>query len=401
MSYETFFCIKTYSFKSRILIYLSFLLIGGVVLVFFHINSPIEFIFKKRDLLFEEKKINLNISQSVFCSKDNNIAPQLPDFSKMFQVTTYEPRPDEGTREKCLEVTLTNNEKKIIFSGEKIYLTYDGNYKFSNDITDFCLVFNINKSNKVNGSLKAKIGEKIIEESFELLSSEKELKDFKDEDAEALSLKQAICLGPDLFLDLTRAQSPILNRLIFPSKNVCYVKNGDLLIFKDKNWFISEGEDTKKFSLARINNISQTAIDLDYWKLGELFKRKIKIVRPSQGGAFHVGEDFITDINVRTKRQISCKIQGQRLVMTEKDMFYKKEGVWKKASHEDLITVKNATEFLIFEKLDLSSPEKKFLGYVFNSDKTQVVKIDKILTKKISGFSVKKPPSFPQNKKRR
>ena len=376
-----------------------------------YINLPVKNFQKKEVKLSANKHESLAISDKAFSVKGLGANALFSDFSKKIELGLYDPRPDESRKQKFIEVKLqSDKETRVISSGEKIYLYYDRGYKFSKVPTEFWLMFSSINSNNVNVVVRAcykdvEGNDLSKEESFELVASTQGLNLLSDsEEEEVLALKNAIYLGPDLFLDMCDKDNghSHLHRLMFLSNDMCHVKKGDHLIFKEGKWQVAgRGIDTKSYSLARVNSINDKGLEIDCWKVGKVKKYKIILNKANHGTTLRVGEDFITELNVRTKRQISCKIQGQRVIINEKDLLYKKEGIWKKGSILDFENQKDATEFFIFEKLDAVSPVKSILGYVFNNDKTQVVKVEKNIIKKIAGKqSAAKPPvnNQPVNK---
>jgi hypothetical protein len=361
-----------------------FALFGGVL---YYVNSPVNFLEKGHTLNEKKKKKALEIPANIFPLSSLSLPSNL-GLSDKFQITSFEPRPDEGKKEKYFEVTLlSDNSSKVALPNEKIFLYYDQNLKFAAAETDFYLkLASLNKDVvKVTaiGAYKTLDGrDKINETSFEVKILEPANSSLSEEE-DFLSLKKAIFLGPDLSLDLldkTESHRQ-LNRLIFLSKNTLYVKEGDILVYKDNKWKLKEEEDTTCFSLAKIS-LCNSSLNIDFWKKGEIKKKVIILNKSLPATTLRAGDDFITELNIRTKKQVSCKIDGQRVIVKEKDLLYKKDGLWNKISLTGLENIKDASEFFIFEKLNISPTTKNFIGYLFNNDKTQIVKIEKNLMKK-------------------
>ena len=410
MKESCMFNLKSFRNKSRALFYLFIIALLIATMIIWYINIPIKCFQKKEISLFKMEPKGLTIDANTFC--DSGLCNEVffPDFSNKLQVWFHEPRPDEENKEKYLEVMLlSDNKSKIILSGDKLYLLFDQGYKFSEKPTNFWLLFIYQYPNVVRVTMKARYmetDETIVtkEEHFELIVLEHDYKMLSmSEDNAFLSLNKAICLGPDLFLDICEKEKEHsqLQRLIFPSNETCYVKSGDLLIYKDSRWQLQDNLDTKGYPLARINSFNVSGLDIDFWGKSEKIKRKIVLQKPSKGTTLHVSDDFISELNIRTKKQVSCKIQGQRIIINENDLLFKKKGIWKKGSLSDFESQEEASEFFIFEKLDFVAKEKSFVGYVFNGDKTQVVKIEKAITKKISNQQPNKVINSQQNRKRR
>ena len=396
--------------KRLFLILFIALCLMGAILSYY--NSPIEIFQKKEIQALKKEAVALKISDMAFSSPDVFSSDEsFPDFSTKLKVFLHEPRPDSEIKDNTLEVSLfSDNKSRKISSHEKLYLTYDNGYKFSDSPTSCWLDIDYTPPDIAKISACASFNDpnnnlSTTEKFFEITASEKELKDLEmKEDEGFLSLKNAIFLGPDLFLDLCEKdkETPRLNRLIFPSNQIFFVKKGDFLIFKEGKWQVPENIDTKDYSLSRITSINQGILEIDYWKKGEIGRIKIKLIKPSQGNALHINDDFISDLSIRTKKQVSCKIQGQRMVINEKDFLYKKGGIWKKGSLSELENKEDLSEFFLFEKLELTPAVKNFIGYVFNQDKTQMVKVEKKIVKKLAEAQPDKGSNnIRQPKKRR
>lgn len=407
------FILKDYLSRTKLLLSLFVFssLIAFGVFFYFNGSSKQARIIEEKPLVKEIKnKYSLDISDKAFSSqKSFSLDEFFPDFSNKIKLIMEEIRPDSVEKEKNLEmILLSDNISKMISSGDKIYLAYDNGYKISESPTNLWLLI----SQMAPNSSKVTLGTKYLdqnsiscekEKSFDLATAEREINEAALRDDQAyLSLKSAIFLGPDLSLDFKDKdkEKAQLNRLIFSSNESCFIKNGDFLVFKEGKWQIAQ-DDTKEFSLAKVSMLNPNSLDIDYWKKGERGRARIKLNKPSPGSGLHVNDDFISELNVRTKKQVSCKIQGQRIVLTEKDLLYKKEGIWKKGILSDFENRNDVSDFFLFEKLEVSPGSKTFVGYLFNPDRTQMAKVEKKIVKKISEPQTDKVSKIRQVKKRR
>lgn len=409
------FILKDYLYRTKLLLLLFFLLsILGVGLFIYLISKPAGAAIKINNnaaVKDQKEKFSIEISDNFFSSPKNfSLDEYLPDFSGKIKVILNELRPDALPGEKNLEmILLSNKSSKVISSGEKIFLSNDNGFNFSESPTDLWISTSLSSPN----SSKITFGAKYLDQNNTLCEKEKRF-DLAILDCEIneailradegyLSLKNAIFLGPDLFLDLCdqNRDKAQLSRLIFPSKDSCFIKNGDLLIFKEGKWQVALESDTKEYSLARVSLLNPNALDIDYWKKGERGRAKIRLAKPAAASNLHVNDDFISELNVRTKKQVSCKIQGQRIILTEKDLLYKKDGIWKKGILTDFENRNDIAEFFLFEKLDVTPGVKTFVGYLFNPDKTQMARVEKKIVKKISEPQADKAAKIRQVKKRR
>ena len=407
------FSLKNYQAKIKLL-FLPFAFVAVVSFALLaHYNSPLGQLSGNEEGVGAKDKNSLEIPNNIFSfSSDVSYEDFFPDFSSKLKVYLYEPRPDAEDKDKNFEVVLLfdNNRRKIVSSGEKLYLFYDNGYKLSDNPTDlwFSVCYKLpNIANVIIGAGYNDQNNNIckIERSFEITACELEPKEPEPKtDDGFLCLKNAIFLGPDLYLDICEkeSQKSQLSRLLLSSNDTYFVKQGALLVFREGKWQLAENNiDTKDYSLFRVSSLNQNNLEIDYWKKGESDRRKIKLAKLSSGSALHISDDFITDLSIRTKKQVSCKIQGQRIILTEKDFLYKKDGKWKKGALDNFEKGGDLSEFFLFEKLELTPSSKVFIGYLFNHDKTQVARVEKKIVRKSSDPSQEKGLNNKQNRKRR
>lgn len=336
----------------------------------------------------------LTISKDLFGMGGSLPLPPLPDISNQLQIFTYDPRPDEDRKEKYYEIHFTSTDKsntniQKANPHEQIFLCQDGGIKISDKPTNFYFSFVPLQQNIVSISVIGKYtnetGLHEIKKYFELQAKEDFLSSEPScEELDFFSLTQGIFLGPDLSLDISSQSSSsnnVLNRLLFPTQKSLFIKPGDILIFKDNRWQLAGDTPTSPYSLARVASLKNSCIELDFWKSGIDKKRKIKLSKSESEIPLHISDDFISELNIRTKRQVSCKIAGQRMLIKEKEVLYKKDGLWKRGKLSDLEKINEASEFFVFDKLNVSPKDNVFIGYLFNKDKTQVKKIEKHILK--------------------
>ena len=395
MGEEKLFFLNAFHSKKK---YLALLL--GLVAIFigsylFLLEKPIN-IEDNLNSQKEEKEvfsIPEILGKSLFL-KPLTIEPSFPDLSNQMQIWVYEARPDDEAKNYLEIMLLSERQCRVIKSGEVIYLNYDNGYFFSDTPTSFWITPSL-ISSKI---IKVKIGatyfdinneKKEKEEYFELIAENQSFKDLKELSEDTFfSLKEAIWLGPDLFLEIygnnVEKELSKKNRLIFSSGETHFIQEGDILVYKEGAWHSDFCcDDTKIYPIARIATISKNrAIEIDVWLADEIKKNTVTIFKESPPSSFRASEDFITDINVRTQKQISCTIGRQRFIIKEKDILIKKKDLWKKVKFSDFKNLADADEYFVFDSLNAAYPSKVFGGYLFNKDRTQVIKIEKNITNK-------------------
>ena len=152
-----------------------------------------------------------------------------------------------------------------------------------------------------------------------------------------------------------------------------------MLIWKEGKWQITDG-DSQNYPLAYIKFISSNAIEVEAWDKGERKKYKFAILMQSSLPVSGKAMELISNIRLRTQKQISCLIGGQRMVLREWDWVIKKEGRWKIVkSIEDLDNLQNnpqIEEFFYFKKVVKKNGSKNLLGYRFNQMGTHMVGVN-------------------------
>ena len=403
------FILKNHQTKIKWMFLLLAIIAGGAVVFLLHYTSPLSNLpGKVEEAVSNKVKNSLEVPNNIFpLAQGGAYEDCFPDFSGKLKVYANEPRPDAQNKTKNLEVALlSENKRKAVQGDEKFYLSYNNGYKFADGPTD--LWFSV--CHKQPNIAKVTVGSRYkdqnnnirdIEKTFDLTVFEQEPSEQGLDDGFS-SLKNAIFLGPDLCMELSaRGDKSQCSRLILPSKEILFVKPGALFIFNESKWQIAENANTNGYSLFRISSLTQNNIDIEYWKKGEVGCKRVKLTKPAPGNALHVTDDFISDLCIRTKKQVSCKVQGQRMILTEKDFLYKKEGKWKKGIQSDIEKGEDISEFFLFDKLELSPFSKVFVGYLFNREKTQMAKVEKKIIRKPSDLSSDKRANLRLNRKRK
>ncbi|KPK33127.1 MAG: hypothetical protein AMS24_02105 [Chlamydiae bacterium SM23_39] len=320
-------------------------------------------------------------SDVFFKTKQENFKIFFPKFSKEIQLFLHKARPDEVCN-YFVEIFLIKGGKSRVFTTkEKIYLSYNGCYDFSDAATNFWLSLTILNEDRIKVEMFVDLSftGKIEKESFFLAPIKKE-KIFSD-NKEIVSLKDAKWIGADLFLKLLENKDfENKQRLVFSSdkkKYQCFFSVGDLLIYKDGRWIEGNNYDTKKYSIAKIISFNENSLEIEYWEKDRLGEDKIVILKKNFSETFRIQDQFITDIRIRTKNQISCLLKNRRMVLREKDILLKKDNLWKKISLKNFKENLEEREFFIFDSLEKIGNGIIFKGYYFNKDRTNFYIIKK------------------------
>lgn len=381
MSLSSYFSLKAF-YKQKRLLFLALLLITiSISAIYLFVGQSFTILQYPKDKSVDQKlkplKIDeilgdsISISQGSFDLSFSNLTDQI-------KVWIHEARPGDLKNKHYLEVAFHDKTSKIVSFEDKIFLKYlpeINSYEFSSEPTDVWFVPYFKEG--VTIKLFAKYildGKEIIkEEEIKLKALESEKMDFPNDEA-FTSLKEAKWIGSDLFEEMYGEKKNLKQRLL-ANGYIFEVGKDDLLINKDGRWQIGAAMDG--CALARLKSLTANSLEFDFWPKDGFQKRKIELNSAAPSSSITLADDFITDIHLRTQKQVSCRLEKQRIIMREKDLLLKKDGKWKIVRLPQLKKEKNLGEFLVFDSIEIQGNNKLFKGYLFNKDRTQVVKVQK------------------------
>lgn len=331
---------------------------------------------KKKDPLPIKK--DLKFFHSPFYLKQSPKEPSFPalDSIKLF---LYQPRPDLF-ESNLIEVVLGEN-KRVVSLNEKVFLKFDPEkslYTFSENDMGFSISVDEKGSLYLNASYISINNKKIDrEEILDIGFSKGEEAKFEDRSI-VEGLEAGKFLAPDLFLKkYGKDKKSIADKYrLLIGKDTLYISNLDFLIKKDGKWRVIEDlKDAENFILARAvvdEGGSPKSLKIDIWPKEGIKKRSITLFEKRGEGVF---KDFISEIRLRTKREVSCLLEKRRVVLREKDILFKKDGRWKieRLSKEK----KDGSELFVFDGVRDS---KFFVGYIFDKDRTRAIEVKKEIT---------------------
>ncbi len=193
-------------------------------------------------------------------------------------------------------------------------------------------------------------------------------------------LGEAHWWGPDLFLGRFQ-QSPPLHRLELGGQaNSCLieVQEGEWLVWREGKWEKSAALiDSQDKPIAKIHSASGKTLILEGWE-GD--NHILFSFSPAPGVAFKMrGEDLFSSIRVRSKKQISCMMEKQCVILKTGDWVLKTNGRWKvlrrKEDREAYLNGKIVGELFVFDQIEAKQGQKMICGDLFNPGRTQLVPI--------------------------
>ncbi len=319
------------------------------------------------------------------------IAFSLKELEKNLKVSFVKLRPGNTDPQKQLQIGLKESKKKV-FLGEKIFLAYEDGFQFCEKSPLFLIPFLESKTETENQAAapdnkETKIGfkagiEKEDQESifkiFFLSTSS-----LVDKQPAGLGLNQAHYLGQDL-LAVKYAQEEKLKRprLEVEGGKILYLKEDAFYVFeKNKNEWREEKDlaKAKDKPLFKVEKVSPKELMAECWE-GE--NRQVLTYQKTNTAALPKNVDqLFQDLRLRTQKQVTLKIDKQRLILRKGDVVFKKER-WQLIRNppidQELLSSLQGIDFFIFEGV---TEDKVFKGSFFNKDRTQVALIEKNLSK--------------------
>ena len=317
------------------------------------------------------------------------IAFSLKELEKSLQVSFVKPRPGKIETQKQLEISLKENKKKVNV-GEKIFLNYEKGFCFCEKSPLFLIPFleegkSLGKAVNEKRETKERIGFKagIEKEDREVIFQSFFLKTSSLEDTRpaGLGLNRARYLAPDL-LAIKYAKEEKLKRprLEVEGGKILYLEENAFYVFEKNEW--REEKDLSKAKanpLLKVDKLSQVELAAECWE-GE-DRRGLTYKRANTASLQNNADKLFKDLRLRTRRQVTLKIDKQRLILRKGDLIFKKDR-WQLIRNpqigQELLASLQGIEFFIFEGIEDS---KIFKGSFFNKERTQVALIEKNLGK--------------------
>jgi hypothetical protein len=404
MKPKSIFFLSSFYRHIRMLFFLLIMIVGAFFLSFLFLGKSIVSLeCKKIDLIDYRQAPSLpEIFGSSLSTNPLNVDLCFKDLTDQMQVLLFEARPDDPKNTHYFEISLTpEGPSRIVNLNEIVYLKFHpetNGYEFSQKPTDFWFIpslFHEIIKLKFYAKYTDLNGLEIKKESeIDVIAQKNEKNlDLFQEDKDLLSLKEAKWLGADLFEErygVFEGKKIPKQRLFFNNAYICEVTEGNIIVNKDGIWQ-NNASGSQGCAIAEVKVVTPKTLELDVWQKEGLNKQRIVYGSSPPASALSITDDFITEIRQRTLKQISCKLEKQRIIMKEKDVLLKKDGKWK-ISKLPLKQEKEACEVFVFESIENQASGKTFKGCLFNKDRTQMLKIQKDII-----FRAKNP----QHKKRR
>jgi len=354
-------------------------LLGGIVLAFLWSGPaifPLEWGIK------EEVQGSPSLDFSVGL-KETSFPIPLPHISQELFFSVDSPRPDQTSIAPSVFVKIkkTGQFKRVVLPCN-LYLEFIEGEKlrFSEGSSPFWLELNFSLSKKIEGKvfIETPAFEKMEAESFLALAQEPLIYDSHElrEGSPFRLLSEAKWSGSDKFKE--KYDNGALHQKIELSHSQWVdLKEGDWLVWTEDRWAKSSLEAAALRPIARIKSVQSKSLVLEGWE-GDQY---IHLALNHSNLPWKIkGEDLFNSIRIRSAKQISCMLEKQWLILKLGDWVLKNEGRWKilkKKEERDLYCAgKIFGELFVFEKIETKLGQKWIQGYLFSTDRSQMLWID-------------------------
>ena len=295
-----------------------------------------------------------------------------------------------------------NGESKTVSADQKIYLTYENGYHFSDQATALWI--------EVKGTLdEIKVNVFMQGEDNALITTPKEAHYFilKAQESKAsaqfqssigefkvdtalLMRQHARWQGRDLFLlmhggdDFAFAAS--CERVDFQIAEhpfSCFLKEGDFVIWKDAVWRAPQkGEATLNYPLLAVKKIDENAMHFELWDVEgksrlplTLFKAKTHEPLPEPQAEFKF-------VAAKTWAQFIIDCRGKRMILRPNDWLVLTQAGWIRITSptqvDDFVSQKLQGPLFVVDKMNKINGKQILQGHLFNSSRTcmQEVELD-------------------------
>jgi hypothetical protein len=314
----------------------------------------------------------------------------LASIKEYLQVGIIEKRPDAELFKQKFDVKFKGFDTVLkVFENEKFYIeaNNEGRFCFSNKITPLNLAIKARDEQSAVVTMEANLLDLNIDgfnqnalNSFVLSVQEFSRVENNNIKDEFQLLVNANWYKEDEFIKNFKPQDPKRNlqRLQIQNK-IFHIKKDDLLVFKNGNWKIAFFEDTKNFSIAKVRSFDAENLIIDAWDKNANDKYTFTVFKEKNKNFIAKPEQLISLLRRRTQTYYSCQIEKQRVVLKEKDLFMKKDNLWRLVKKDvNLDDIKNESLFYV-EKIEKRDNKSYLIGYLFNPMRTNFQKIETLI----------------------
>lgn len=306
---------------------------------------------------------------------------------ELLSVSLDPPRPDAMIQGSCFLVCLNQSKQfKRVEVPSKLELEFreSGELQFSlSQEPRFWIDLHLGVSGALEASLfyRTPSGELVSQKSWIVTAQETPIQLAKElpEESPFRELGEARWGGADLFLE-KYGTGGIFQRLeIGLAGQVLEFKEGDWIVFKESRWRpMARLEEAEGRPIARIKNKTPQDLEMEGWEGSSYIRLKLL---PALLPALKIrGEEFFTQLRVRSEKQISCAIDKQCLILKAGDWVLKADQRWKvlrkKEEKEAYVSGELQGDLFIFDRIETKGAGKSVCGHYFSIGRTQMAALD-------------------------
>lgn len=268
-------------------------------------------------------------------------------------------------------------QERVVFSGQKVYLEKQpqDTFLFSSEKTPLAMTPIVMK----DGSVLIEVELDDQRGKFFLKSGEKK-KSVAEDLHFAKELKTGKWWGPDLFLQNYGGEefkSFFGKHKLEFSNSLCFVSEGDYLMWEDEQWKVSSLDSLSPFfPIARVRSISQKGVEIQAWDETGFYPMSIQISSGQAPCPKYKLEELISSIRSRTANELTCLLGKRRVVLRAGDWWLKTETSWRHLKTlndiEDYLSHKIRGELFIFESVSMDRGKAEIKGHFFDTMRTQI-----------------------------
>lgn len=327
----------------------------------------------------------------------------VPNLTRELTVLARNHRPGTAGDETALLLGLKSTQEELIaFNGQALYLKrgVHDTFTFSSEPTSLVIVPLAMEGKEVlmtvvSGEQK---GEFILKETPK---SSKAL----EKTAFVKALKSGKWWGPDLFLENYGGadyRSLLGKHKLEFADSVCYVSEGDYLIWENETWKPAPTSPLSPFlPIAQVSAITSKGVQIEAWDETGFGVVSVQLAHPKVPRVNHKMEELVTAARPRAASELSCVLGKRRVVLREGDWWLKTAAGWrhlkKLGDIEDYLEHRARGELFIFESIAMEKGKAVIKGQCFDTMRTQMQPIAlNVSTEKKDHFVAKNARSEKQ-----
>lgn len=352
------------------------------------------------ELKSSKYSLNHEMHEELFRPDFQSLWIPLPHLKESLLFLEYNDRPDATAENAAIVLGLEGvSGQKFIKEGEKVYFSCidEDHIAFSEKPTPHWAEAKLTDQGALEVTLHAQYldqGEKedIFHRKSSFIINESKKKGLSDLDDPSLieavaQLQQAKCYAPDQLFALYGGESfqdrVGCYRLTIPccdSRQVHFLKEGDLLAFEDGCWKKSLGDDTLGKPLLHLDQVETRACAFTIWCAQGITSADLIVPIEYTNNLSVSMHEMLSKLYKRTETSITCKLSGKTHIIRKGDWFIKKDGKWKGLRNprelKEFLGYALKGELFIFDGIELRDGVSYCKGHYFNDERTQALKVD-------------------------